>query len=864
MNINLHIRFFSKNQLNSADFKIELLMEILQTNRNNKTINSSDDSTPTTTATAALKNDDEIKMGEDTDLCHSLSVQEHTLLLLSEVAGIFPDKVLEHVLIMFVFVGTKLARKDDSYSFQIINQIIRTILPAIVDSIHKNETKFDENNASRLGKTVDTIHRHQKQLPFVSSLVCKILQSFVVALPHIPAHRKTLIFNQLLNIIGLNDYLWITVIQSIDFYLVSNTSSELIEFSNSLAKMSDDKNLATIADKQEKKLRNTINACIHSMISLHSQFEPLVVIQSSIYLVAFLNKYLSTLNEKIDSTKKGQAIYTHLACQLDDYNLLQMKYLAYNLLTFVSDSLISEHLIQKLALFYNNNKVNDSDDSSITTTTTTTTTTTNDYTNHFQNLIEKILILILKLSHNFGINNNNNNNNSNELVMNDIRKFHKSMLNKAYDLLERTINLLDSNQFINAIRRLIKHDLLPIRRRVLALLNARLRRQEPTEQETTLLISLIDDLLNSLQIDSINSSTMSLGDKVDIEINNQTVLFSIKLLCKRIGEKNPLAFVKVVKFLIENSLIEEKTYLSVASKKITTTTTTTTIENINLLSSVLLCIGEVCLKLKTSSLIYLNRIIKFCLKMIDVIQAKFADAATREEKCIIFNKSELLILSCITCLLKIIQHMSNFLSPYLTELCHVSCSLSQLVKFTTNENGEPSANSKQIEFKLTQLRSSLATLIPMRLLVPILNEQSMIKEEDNYNEIIGNVEYYMQLARVSIQKANQEDILANIRILCSIFIHLFDLRAKFDESKRNNNNNNNNKNKKKNKDDESMIEDNVKLSKFEDHVMAAFCELTFKLSEDLFKPIFFKLYEWATANDPPKERLITFYRITLK
>lgn len=46
--------------------------------------------------------------------------------------------------------------------------------------------------------------------------------------------------------------------------------------------------------------------------------------------------------------------------------------------------------------------------------------------------------------------------------------------------------------------------------------------------------------------------------------------------------------------------------------------------------------------------------------------------------------------------------------------------------------------------------------------------------------------------------------------------------------------------------------------------MDTFCEMTLKLSEELFRPMFFRVYEWATMNDPPKDRLITFYRLTYK
>ena len=194
----------NKSKLDKTKFNIELLMQILQTNREEK---NEDD-------------EDVVIKGQQTQTKSKpkhfdrIHVQEHILLLLSEIASIFPDKVLEHVLIMFVFVGNKLARKDDSYSFQIISKIIKTILPSIVNSVNSSQminngkqdappppsaSSLDEG---RLVKTINVIQRHQKELPYVSSLVCKILQSFVVALPHIPAHRKTIIFNQLLQIIG--------------------------------------------------------------------------------------------------------------------------------------------------------------------------------------------------------------------------------------------------------------------------------------------------------------------------------------------------------------------------------------------------------------------------------------------------------------------------------------------------------------------------------------------------------------------------------------------------------------------------------------------------------------------------------------
>ena len=826
----------NKSLLTDSQFNIELLMQILQTNRG----------------------------GEQG--CDNLNVQEHVLLLLSEIAAIFPDKVLEHVLIMFVFVGTKLARKDDSFSFQIINKIIQTILPSIVNSINSSNEHVKDlanynNDGGRLKQTVNVVQRHQKQLPYVSSLVCKILQSFVVALPHIPAHRKAVIFNQLLQIIGLDNYLWITIIQSIDYYLVQ--SIDLLDFTNSLAEITS-KQQQNLDDKNEKRLRDTLKTtCLQSMISLHVQFAPKQVLQTSVYLVGFLNKYLTSLfdtafklitanntaninsatvsNLNLPTNKiQNKQIYSHLACQLDNYNILQMKYLAYNLLTFVSDLIMSEELLVKLAMSKGEEPAAEL----------------------FQNLLEKILLLILKLSQVFTAFEQHGATikapNQQLAVINDLRKFHKAIVNKSYDLMERAISLLDSKQFIAAIQRLIKHDLLQIRRRVLGLLNNKLRKYEPTAEETTLLIALLEDLLASMEIGAHT-------DQLEVEINNQTILFSIKLLCKRIGEQNPLAFVKVIKFVCQN-LIQTSMYLNAADSNI---------NNINLLSSVLLCVGELCLKLKSTALIYLNQIMNFTLEIVDVIRKRtgcfdeqlpastdidvlyLSEQSAAAQTVPAINKNyELLILSCVTCTLKIVQNMASFISPFLPRILYVSCSLSNLIASSTSAEhaAESNSNYPQIKLRLGQLRASVATLIPLRLLAPILNEHSAFSTESpktSYRMTVKNIEFYMQMTAAAIRNVSQEDLLANIRLLRSMFMNLFDLRSvlmqKLAAAGKH--------------DDESFA---TTVCRYEDFVIDAFCELIFKLSEDLFKPIFFKLYEWATVNEPAKDRLITFYRTTLK
>lgn len=258
-----------------------------------------------------------------------------------------------------------------------------------------------------------------------------------------------------------------------------------------------------------------------------------------------------------------------------------MKYLSYSMLTFVSDILNSPELIGKLAEAYE-------------------TESSSSYGALFETLVERILMLVLNLS-------GESESGEGEPEM---KKFEKTLLNKSFDLLERAIQLLDSKQFIDVVRRLLRHDLMQLRRRALGLLNTKLRKYEPSESDVSLLITLVDDLIDSIQVQSPSASS------AEVEINNQTVLFCLKLLCKRIGERNPLAFVKVIKYLSEN-LLDKALYFKPDSKSI---------ENINLLSSVLLCCGELCLKLKSNALVYLNQILAFDLDVVDFVRGKLQSA----------------------------------------------------------------------------------------------------------------------------------------------------------------------------------------------------------------------------------------------
>uniref|UniRef100_A0A1X7SP37 HEAT repeat-containing protein 1 n=1 Tax=Amphimedon queenslandica TaxID=400682 RepID=A0A1X7SP37_AMPQE len=67
-------------------------------------------------------------------LRHSLNPQtQHlSLLLLSTTASIYPDRILHNLMPVFAFMGSSLLRQDDSYTFDVINKTLESIVPTLV------------------------------------------------------------------------------------------------------------------------------------------------------------------------------------------------------------------------------------------------------------------------------------------------------------------------------------------------------------------------------------------------------------------------------------------------------------------------------------------------------------------------------------------------------------------------------------------------------------------------------------------------------------------------------------------------------------------------------------------------------------
>ncbi|RCI07051.1 HEAT repeat-containing protein 1 [Rhizopus stolonifer] len=109
------------------------------------------------------------------------------LLLMANIASMYPECVLHNIMPLFTFMGANVLRQDDNYSFQVIQQTMEKILPPLVVSSRKSNN--DDENALVLE-------------------VRPIIKVFVDALFHIPKHRRLRLFTILIHTLGEEEFLF--------------------------------------------------------------------------------------------------------------------------------------------------------------------------------------------------------------------------------------------------------------------------------------------------------------------------------------------------------------------------------------------------------------------------------------------------------------------------------------------------------------------------------------------------------------------------------------------------------------------------------------------------------------------------------
>uniref|UniRef100_A0A8C0LNP6 HEAT repeat-containing protein 1 n=1 Tax=Canis lupus dingo TaxID=286419 RepID=A0A8C0LNP6_CANLU len=178
------------------------------------------------------------------------------------------------------------------------------------------------------------------------------------------------------------------------------------------------------------------------------------------------------------------------------------------------------------------------------------------------------------------------------------------------------------------------------------------------------------------------------------------------------------------------------------------------------------------------------------------------------------NTSELLsgevyLLSALAALHKVVETLPHFISPYLEGV------LSQVVHLEkiTSEMGSAS----QANVRVTSLKKTLATTLSPRVLLPAINK-TYKQIEKNWKNIKNwhiSLLYYCQMLLVNW-------------LISQVFCFQSDLEE---------------------------------IGKTENFIIDCLVAMVVKLSEVTFRPLFFKLFDWAKTEDAPKDRLLTFYNL---
>ncbi|XP_041604784.1 HEAT repeat-containing protein 1 isoform X3 [Vulpes lagopus] len=234
-------------------------------------------------------------------------------------------------------------------------------------------------------------------------------------------------------------------------------------------------------------------------------------------------------------------------------------------------------------------------------------------------------------------------------------------------------------------------------------------------------------------------------------------------------------------------------------------------EEKNVLGSALLCVAEVASTLEALAIPQLPSLMPSLL--------------TRMKNTSELLSGEVYLLSALAALHKVVETLPHFISPYLEGV------LSQVVHLEkiTSEMGSAS----QANVCVTSLKKTLATTLSPRVLLPAINK-TYKQIEKNWKNHMGP---FMSILQEHIGIMKKEELTSHQSQLTIFFLEALDFRAQHSES------------------------DLEEIGKTENFIIDCLVAMVVKLSEVTFRPLFFKLFDWAKTEDAPKDRLLTFYNL---
>ncbi|CAK6442246.1 unnamed protein product [Pipistrellus nathusii] len=564
----------------------------------------------------------------------------------------------------------------------------------------------------------------------VEAIVVKIMRVFVDALPHVPEHRRLPVLAQLLDTLGAGRFLWVLLVLLFEQYITKTV----------LAAAGGEKDAMLEADTE-------------FWISVCCEFSVQEQIQSLMNILQYL---LSLPEEKEESGPKAASHASEAPGEVlqvfsvDAHTGKQLRHLKFLSVSFMAQLLASSHFIRKVVESGGPQALKGFE----------------------QRLLEAVLGYINAVAQSVE-------KNTDKLT----GKFWRALLSKAYDMLDKVNALLPTETFIPVIRGLLGNPLPSVRRKAMDLLNNKLQQKASWKKKTVYnFLKLVPVLLAVVQHRKKGTEEQA--------INRQTALYTLKLLCKNFGAKNPEPFVPVLTTAVK----------LVAPEK----------DEKNVVGSALLCVAEVASTLGPLAVPQLPSLMPSLLTTMNTSELVSGDVY---------------LLSVLAALQKVVETLPHFLSPYLEGV------LSQVIRLEkiTSEMGPAS----QANVRLTSLKKTLATTLSPRVLLPAINKTYKHIQKDWRNHMGP----FMSILQEHLGVMKKEELTSHQSQLTAFFLEALDFRAKHPEN------------------------DLEEVGKTESHIIDCLVAMVVKLSELTFRPLFFKLFDWAKTEDAPKDRLLTFYHL---
>lgn len=231
----------------------------------------------------------------------------HALQLLSHTAAMIPELVLHNMMNIFTFVGSRIARRDDAYTYQITLNIIKSIIPTLIES---NRSKQE-------------VHQHAAVIP--------VLRVFADIILDVPEHRRLRLYEDLLNTLDAKQYLWI--------FLAVLLESHVRNY-----------NKAVQPNLPERLKR------IDIAVEITNQFDCITVLETVTKLVEFL--YNQPMEKQANGDSMDIDITDTSIFNVQSYSSHQLKHFKYSTLQYIvqlTDK--TSKFVQKMAALDNETTV---------------------------------------------------------------------------------------------------------------------------------------------------------------------------------------------------------------------------------------------------------------------------------------------------------------------------------------------------------------------------------------------------------------------------------------------------------------------------------------------------------------------------